>query len=338
MKMSNKFYLSLVVILFSMIFFSGLYGETSSKWKPSYYPKYTIKEFMKYAPANEDLDFDNIDYPLLNAAVFYETNHMREKNNRKQFRHSQSLENAAQMHSEDMVNDNFFSHYNPYDSKKRQPDDRMKMHGVDTGNRGENIATAFGIQYKAGTSVSSISAIPHHTYISYAKDLVEGWMNSPGHRANILSKDYVYLGCGNYYFESDGEWPMFAATQNFGSIVPDDLYEQSNDEDENSSDNNQQENLDNDDEQKSYTAQFITVKYTYDDGYFMKTGSDTWIEKVGNKTYHYIQYAKDDVFYYIYDEKDNYYLALPIAGGMSYYYNFKKESWVEFEKVEISPS
>jgi uncharacterized protein YkwD len=340
MKMSNKFYLVLVVILFSMIFFSGLYGETSSEWKPSYYPKYTIKEFKEYAPAKEEIVFDNIDYPLLNAAVFYETNHMREKNNRKQLRHSQSLENAAQMHSEDMVNDNFFSHYNPYDSKKRQPDDRMKMHGVDTGNRGENIATAFGIQYKAGTSVSLISAIPHHTYISYAKDLVEGWMNSPGHRANILSKDYAYLGCGNYYFESDGGWPMFAATQNFGSIVPDDLYDSNTnniDEDDQDNSSTVNSNSSNSDDE-IVVPPFINVKYTYNKGYFMKTGDKSWIEKVDRKSYYYLEYAKDEVFYYLYDKSNNYYLALPISGGMAYYYNFKTESWVEFEEIEISPS
>lgn len=33
---------------------------------------------------------------------------------------------------------------------------------------------------------------------------MEGWMYSPGHRANILSKDFTKLGVGYYYKEDSG--------------------------------------------------------------------------------------------------------------------------------------
>ena len=32
--------------------------------------------------------------------------------------------------------------------------------------------------------------------------VVEGWMNSPGHRANILNPKYGYMGVS--YYEKDG--------------------------------------------------------------------------------------------------------------------------------------
>jgi uncharacterized protein YkwD len=34
-----------------------------------------------------------------------------------------------------------------------------------------------------------------HTYLSFAEALVESWMQSPGHRKNILHKEQEYLGC-----------------------------------------------------------------------------------------------------------------------------------------------
>ena len=30
--------------------------------------------------------------------------------------------------------------------------------------------------------------------------LVDGWMKSKGHKANILNKDLIYLGCGSKYY------------------------------------------------------------------------------------------------------------------------------------------
>lgn len=38
----------------------------------------------------------------------------------------------------------------------------------------------------------------------YSKDAMDAWMNSPGHRANILSKDFTKLGIGYYYKENSG--------------------------------------------------------------------------------------------------------------------------------------
>ena len=44
-----------------------------------------------------------------------------------------------------------------------------------------------------------------------AKNLVDGWMNSPGHRANILHSGFKYLGVG---IARSGD--SVYATQNFG--------------------------------------------------------------------------------------------------------------------------
>ena len=179
------------------------------------YGQYSVSQFKKYGPANKPINFENIDFPLLNAAVFYETNRMRLKYGKKPYSHSTALERAAFMHTLDMAAGNFFSHQNPRNPEKREPSDRSALFGG--GVSGENIATTFGIKYKAGTSVSSISSIPPHTYNSFAEALVDSWMHSSGHRANILDEygaGYKYLGCGAYPVPNDG-WHKFYATQNF---------------------------------------------------------------------------------------------------------------------------
>ena len=59
-------------------------------------------------------------------------------------------------------------------------------------------------------------AIQNHTYISLAKYVVDLWMNSEGHRKNILNPNALQLGCGNFFYREKGvNIPKFMSTQNF---------------------------------------------------------------------------------------------------------------------------
>ncbi|MFV0137696.1 CAP domain-containing protein [Streptomyces sp. HMX87] len=78
---------------------------------------------------------------------------------------------AAQAHSADMVARDFYSHTSPDGSAPR---DRAAAAGATRRTIGENIAC--GQRSPA--------------------DVVEGWMNSPGHRANILGRDFTHIGVG----------------------------------------------------------------------------------------------------------------------------------------------
>ena len=192
--------------------------DSSGGWKDSYYKEYTYKTFKNYAPAKKKINFKNVDYKLLAAAVFYETSRRRIKANSSlpAYKYSKKCRLAAQMHANDMVKGNFFSHTNPRDSKKRSLTQRVKKFNYGASTWGENIATAFAIQYKAGSMVSSFKNIPPHTYINFAKDLVNGWMNSPGHRANILNKRFTHLGTGNRLWRK-GDVMMSKSVQVFGN-------------------------------------------------------------------------------------------------------------------------
>ncbi|PAQ13435.1 sporulation protein [Bacillaceae bacterium SAOS 7] len=89
------------------------------------------------------------------------------------------LSKVARKKSEDMLANNYFSHTSPtYGS----PFDMMKQFGITYQAAGENIAKG--------------QRTP--------EEVVKAWMNSPGHKANILSKDFTYIGVG--YVENGSIW------------------------------------------------------------------------------------------------------------------------------------
>lgn len=88
----------------------------------------------------------------------------------------------ARIKSQDMHDQGYFSHTSPtYGS----PFDMMRAFGVSYRTAGENIAMGY--------------ATP--------AAVVDAWMNSEGHRANILSANYTTLGVG--YVADGGYWTQW---------------------------------------------------------------------------------------------------------------------------------
>lgn len=95
----------------------------------------------------------------------------RQKQGLQPLKLNQQLTNIATIKSKDMRDNNYFSHQSPtYGS----PFDMMKHFGITYHYAGENIA--------AGQKT--------------AVDVMNAWMNSSGHRANILNANYTDLGVG----------------------------------------------------------------------------------------------------------------------------------------------
>jgi uncharacterized protein YkwD len=172
-------------------------ATNSSKWTDNDYKTYSTQQFLKLPQIQNKVNADNLDQELLDACIYYLTNEKRTKNNRAPFKHSSSLRKSSDMHSEDMARDNFYSHINSKDGSKRDPGVRMARFGVGQGPMAENIAK-----------------VPYNglSYLELAKEFVDMWMASPGHRKNILSKDFRYLGCGIALRKSSG---TAFGTQNF---------------------------------------------------------------------------------------------------------------------------
>jgi uncharacterized protein YkwD len=208
----------------------------ATSWKKAFYRKFSYGDFRSFAPANRKIEFGDIDYPLLNAALFFATNSERARHGLKPFRHSGALEKAAFDHSKDMAEHGFFSHESPYKGQRRSPFERMASCGVNRGYRAENIATGFGIRYQSGSPVfpphhyrgpfrdpGTGRTIPCHTYNSLAEAIVASWMRSEDHRDNILNRRLKYLGSGAFHFRDRSFYgiDMFDATQDFASYAPD---------------------------------------------------------------------------------------------------------------------
>lgn len=180
--------------------------------------------------ARRPIDFENIDYPLLHAEILRHTNIRRQAHGLPPLQHNQALEGAARNHAVDMRDGGFMSHTSPVPGRRTVPD-RTAETGFEGSGVGENIAIGFGIQYTAGRGVFNPEQnggyfsyeyqgepIPSHTYSSAAQAVVEQWMNSTGHRENILRERYRYMGAGAAYY-ADGNFydmPKFYYAQVFG--------------------------------------------------------------------------------------------------------------------------
>ncbi len=92
-----------------------------------------------------------------------------------------NLSRAAMAKAEDMKNRNYFSHTSPiYGS----PFDMMKSFGISYRTAGENIAKG----QKTPAAVMT------------------AWMNSSGHRKNILNPNFTQLGVGYVYNNGSPYW------------------------------------------------------------------------------------------------------------------------------------
>nr|WP_312889211.1 CAP domain-containing protein [Desertibacillus haloalkaliphilus] len=91
--------------------------------------------------------------------------------------HRADLKNVAHKKAEDMINSNYFSHTSPnYGS----PFDMMRTFGISYTTAAENIAKG--------------QKTP--------QEVMNSWMNSPGHRQNILNGQFDSIGVGFY----QGAW------------------------------------------------------------------------------------------------------------------------------------
>ena len=102
--------------------------------------------------------------------VFNLINNQRTNNGLSSLKIDSEVQNVARIKAKDMVSNNYFSHVSPtYGS----PFDMLKNFGISYKSAGENIA---------GNSNNQAA--------------VTAWMNSTGHKANILNSNFNYTGIG----------------------------------------------------------------------------------------------------------------------------------------------
>lgn len=105
------------------------------------------------------------------AEVIRLVNDIRKQNGLSPLTANWELSRVARYKSQDMVDNRYFAHSSP---TYGTPFEMMRAFGLSFRTAGENIAYGYATPQK----------------------VVDGWMNSSGHRANILNASYKQIGVG----------------------------------------------------------------------------------------------------------------------------------------------
>ena len=112
-------------------------------------------------------------------------NEIRVEKGLKALTHDWELSRVARFKSQDMKDNKYFAHNSPVYGT---PFQMIKNFGISYRSAGENIAKGY----------------------STPQAVVNGWMNSSGHRANILNANFTHIGVG--YVSGGNYWTqMFIA-------------------------------------------------------------------------------------------------------------------------------
>lgn len=154
---------------------------------------------------NADLIPTEEDLAQIRSATICLVNRERIAHDERPLTVNGKLNRAAQGHSEEMIAQDYFSHYSPSGDT---PSSRIKAAGYIYSS---NIGYEIGENIAWGT-----------LYLATPKAIVEAWMASPGHRENILDARYRETGMGVVAAvpPSDGHGqPGATYTQDFGVLI-----------------------------------------------------------------------------------------------------------------------
>ncbi|MBP3597691.1 MAG: SH3 domain-containing protein [Clostridia bacterium] len=143
-------------------------GAVSKKYVKAIYPSQANSTNTNINSNTSNLQ--NINLTADEQEVFNLINIQRKNNGLPALKIDNEVQNVARIKAQDMIDNNYFSHNSPiYGS----PFDMLKSFKVTYNTAGENIA---------GNSSNS--------------EAVTAWMNSAGHKANILNSSFNYTGIG----------------------------------------------------------------------------------------------------------------------------------------------
>ncbi len=196
MKKISIIIVSLAALILSFVTTASAASSTytvvkgDSLWKIAVKYQVGLSEIKSVNPqiSNYDLIYPGqvINIPAVDSTVTaYEkevvrlVNEIRAENGLPPLTYDWELSRVARYKSQDMKDKNYFSHTSPtYGS----PFQMMKSFGITYRSAGENIARGY----------------------STPQAVVDAWMNSSGHRANILNQSFNRIGVG--YVRSGNYW------------------------------------------------------------------------------------------------------------------------------------
>ena len=210
----------------------GVFNICAQEAYDKYYNSVISADFLSDNNLKNRIDLSDFDLHFLNAAVFHLTNIERSNEDLPLFVFYDNLYKSATLHSESMIEYDYFDHVNRIQKKWRTPKDRILYFDESYRSLAENILENNLLEHegdvlKYRTVKNSDGTlryldlngqeIKYGTYLFIAKRLVLQWMNSPPHRANILDVNMSLLGCSCAIDETIVP-VMIRCTQNFGTI------------------------------------------------------------------------------------------------------------------------
>ena len=195
-----------IILLFPLLAFNA--GEKSlnkielykkeSYFKQQVYTEHNWKSFETLKEPRTVVDPNNYDLHLLNAAVFFATQKMRETKRVRVLQFSPQLRNAAVVHTDQMIEKNFFDHVNRTAPALRTPEQRIGLFGIGATALAENVDYTYIL-------VNSQS-----TYLQVAEKIVKDFYDSAPHRKNMLGKEFTHLGCAAIFEPTDKDGARYS--------------------------------------------------------------------------------------------------------------------------------
>lgn len=140
------------------------------------YPNYAFSENKEYYYNSLYLYFNGMEN--IEKQIFEMVNQERSKRGLNILQYDDKLSQAARQHSMEMGELNYFSHTSPINENKDVAK-RVRNCGLIDIAVGENIGNNFG-----------------YSEDILAQQFMTGWMNSTGHRENILRENFTHIGVG----------------------------------------------------------------------------------------------------------------------------------------------
>lgn len=190
----------IVIILISFIVFLGLLGTAYVLVK-----KYGTKPITNLVDSNQKGLPGKLLGPITSqkainldsAIVLKWTNQYRADNGLAALTVNDLLVKAAQNKTDDMFKNQYFEHVSP------------------SGVTPAQVVTTAGYSYKVTGENLALGDFKDE------KDLVDAWMASPGHRANILNTEYTEIGIATGFNTFEDRGKTWLAVQEFGKPLAD---------------------------------------------------------------------------------------------------------------------
>jgi len=130
---------------------------------------------------------ETFDPVLLSRAIFEESNRVRVEHGLQELAHMNALDAAAGEQATYLALSQTIGHESSF-PKEHNLGERITHVGLTASHASENAI-------RMPIRRPEEEAMRNYTYAEYATFLVDGWMNSPSHSANLLDPRVNFLGC-----------------------------------------------------------------------------------------------------------------------------------------------